>query len=402
MSFSLFTLSRAFIFWLFVFAPIINVFIVRGSEEILCAILIFIGFYHVAEKNMMESIQKIYPALKTPLGLAFLTFTFWALFACAWSYNPKAAFLSYFPIFGLLALCYVLTQYFVFYPFKKIQLYLIYSLIVACIVFCIVFYVVKNYSTPLNAIYRHLSVFNRPASGFWVLAVPLFMHAPSRGFQFLLLTALLLMTFFTISSSSALAAFVFVLGGICVYFAPIVSFHAVMGIVVTFVLTAPLVAKLPLKGVDFITPYFKLGASSLHRTLIWDNYATLVSVKPWAGWGFNSSRLMLENPELTTIALNDPAQNIGMHPHNHGLQLWVEFGLIGVLIFCVAWVLLWKKLNVLNLSKKPFATLFIAIIFAMSCVNYSLWQGWWIAYIGFGIALFHLPKNILVSDSHAL
>jgi O-antigen ligase len=63
--------------------------------------------------------------------------------------------------------------------------------------------------------------------------------------------------------------------------------------------------------------------SSRQRLDIWSFAAERISERQWFGWGLEASRTM-------------PA--VPLHPHNAALQVWLELGLIGAILFALIWL----------------------------------------------------------------
>ncbi|HEV2189070.1 MAG TPA: hypothetical protein VGR70_17805, partial [Stellaceae bacterium] len=69
-----------------------------------------------------------------------------------------------------------------------------------------------------------------------------------------------------------------------------------------------------------------------------------------------------------------------LHPHNGALQIWLELGLPGALLFAGFVARLW-----LSLARAPWPRLFAAAAGGSLCVAqivglaaYGLWEEWWI------------------------
>jgi O-antigen ligase len=137
-------------------------------------------------------------------------------------------------------------------------------------------------------------------------------------------------------------------------------------------------------------------AAAFHRLEIWDGIATKILQNPLLGYG-------LENIRETSLDIEHVFWEYDkiLHPHSYSLQLWVEFGLIGVFLF-LAW--LWYgllKLRHLSMSDQKLALSLIVFIFGINLSAYGLWQGWWLGLCLLtwsGFYIFRSPQNKL-SDS---
>lgn len=72
-------------------------------------------------------------------------------------------------------------------------------------------------------------------------------------------------------------------------------------------------------------------ATGTSRTLIWAVVETLISQKPWFGWGYGSSVFIM--PDFQRFM-----GHAAPHAHNMLLQLWLTTGVVGLVLFLVAYV----------------------------------------------------------------
>ena len=85
-----------------------------------------------------------------------------------------------------------------------------------------------------------------------------------------------------------------------------------------------------------------------------------------------------------------------LHPHNSIVQIWFEFGIIGILLFIAGMgyliFYLWR-----NLKRVPLAAALalLTILTVISAVGYGVWQSWWLGMIFYTCAIFHIfAKNL--------
>lgn len=120
------------------------------------------------------------------------------------------------------------------------------------------------------------------------------------------------------------------------------------------------------------------------RIEIWKAFGRLVQEKPLFGYGFGSSQEIVG--KLVTDARFDPALEVirELHPHNAYLQIWVEFGIVGVA--AAFFIMLWS-IRRMDTADPDFS---VKLGLAMYCcfvmlLSHSLWQPWWIASVAAGI-----------------
>ncbi|MDB2414732.1 O-antigen ligase family protein [Rickettsiales bacterium] len=131
-----------------------------------------------------------------------------------------------------------------------------------------------------------------------------------------------------------------------------------------------------------------LPLSAEHRLYIWDYAATKAQEKSLFGWGLNSSRTFQELPDIFHVSRGDPNipgnrwHLLPLHPHNNIMQIWLELGATGLLLYIGLLLSFLKQIDKyfeydINLKSASVATLISYI--AISFTGYGAWQNWWIA-----------------------
>lgn len=112
------------------------------------------------------------------------------------------------------------------------------------------------------------------------------------------------------------------------------------------------------------------------RLEIWDYVSRYMLHRPLIGFGFESTRQVthFDSHEIfqkTTIIL---------HPHNFVIQIWMEFGLLGILMTGAMFAALLLSMQK-NLTPAQARMALPTLIASMSIAStgFGLWQGWWIA-----------------------
>jgi len=128
------------------------------------------------------------------------------------------------------------------------------------------------------------------------------------------------------------------------------------------------------------------GGSIIHRFLIWEYVAKEILKKPILGHGIGTSRFIGQN-----IILNVPNTKleikggIPLHPHNNFLEIWLELGLLGIIITSLLWI------NIIKIGKnmRKHSSILgtgscssIVAIFVVSNLSFGAFQAWWMASIG--------------------
>ena len=164
-------------------------------------------------------------------------------------------------------------------------------------------------------------------------------------------------------------------------FWPVVTIPLLIAFAFPFLFLAPISEAQQCRLYDFKT-------SAMHRVFIYQFGAKNVLKKPWLGWGMDASRSIPGGSQKTRaiscknsdgfITEIRAGGNLPLHPHNAGLQIWLELGLIGSVLLICSVLLLIKRFKEDFGSSDGQAVL--ASSFCCACLIYSvsfgLWQSW--------------------------
>jgi hypothetical protein len=150
---------------------------------------------------------------------------------------------------------------------------------------------------------------------------------------------------------------------------------AMIGFGVIF--TPPLFAMLPLAPPEVTGRFFD---SAQHRMKIWALTAEHVIDAPVFGNGIDASR-GIESKVKAQAARYMPEGNavISLHPHNIFLQIWLDGGIIGALIWGGLMLLLADRTRYLPEASQPYALAAIYCSLTLLSTTYSILQAWWMA-----------------------
>lgn len=180
-------------------------------------------------------------------------------------------------------------------------------------------------------------------------------------------------------------------------FAGLAFWKPKLGLWLAFALAIASVAFAPILGIVSslvdLELMRKLPLSWEHRIRMWAYSWDLIQQAPLIGHGFDASRayegLTFRAPDGRDIVV------MSMHPHNIGLHIWLETGLVGVLL-CVAFLLALMKtvLSVCNMSVQAFAVAGLIVTIATSgAVTVGVWQHWWWALVAIAASLLCLSSK---------
>lgn len=125
-----------------------------------------------------------------------------------------------------------------------------------------------------------------------------------------------------------------------------------------------------------------------HRLEIWDYVSRYALQEPLHGYGIEMTRATLDFDSQRQFL----DENNVLHPHNFAIQIWVEFGLIGILtatgLMYAFFTTIEKNFSIAQ-QKIILPTLMATLVPA--AVAYGLWQGQWIG------LMFHITAVTLIT-----
>lgn len=239
------------------------------------------------------------------------------------------------------------------------------------------------------------SYLNKNAAAFTLL-LPVALLLCHRARQYavaaLLLIAAGVLLITTESQSAQLALIVSLVAWLSVFILP------VAGIPLGFAAVALLLVLMPwLAPIAFDTFADQLShdavmaakASTSARLENWDFISRKIMTNPWTGFGMDTTRVI---GDFQTEQLYFPSNRI-MHPHNLALQLWIEFGVPGVVLALGFLGFLLRRLLALPVAARrlPFAVFCGALVFLL--LSWSLWSAWLLALLIYLSALMVLAAK---------
>lgn len=126
------------------------------------------------------------------------------------------------------------------------------------------------------------------------------------------------------------------------------------------------------------TPWFS-SAYAGNRVEIW-RFITLYAMNnPLFGYGVEATYFVDHFSHPQIYHWDDTV----LHPHNFAVQVWMEYGAIGALIYTgFIYVTLEAIAGTPLFARRYILATFIGVI-AISSVAYGMWQSWWIGYVIF-------------------
>ncbi len=149
-----------------------------------------------------------------------------------------------------------------------------------------------------------------------------------------------------------------------------------MGVVLVMMFAAPFLIK-PSYEVFFThtdtiaKDSFLKRASIPHRLEVWDFATTKIFERPLFGYGMDSMRFMKAD-----YVMKHMKTDTVMHPHNAVLQIWLEFGVIGIIAAMAFVFFLFRRIDALPALQQRYYTLLFVVLLSILSTGYGLWQAW--------------------------
>lgn len=244
------------------------------------------------------------------------------------------------------------------------------------------------HDVPLEE-FKSTAVFNRGALTSVLLFLLSFMLLKAPDYKRIgLLVLPMLAMLFLVQSQSAQMAFILCIG--FYLFFPISkrwAWFGLFGAIIVFALGKPYLSHI--LNAHTFEGYYTLpvikGAYLWHRFEVWDFVSDHI---------LNHNVLLGSGLEITKTLENDIAFGSGvlLHPHSLVLQIWIEFGLAGIMLALGAIGLLLKTIYQTGDThfKRAALTAFV-VIFAVANFSYGMWQSWWLGLLSVVIAM-HLAN----------
>jgi O-antigen ligase len=221
-------------------------------------------------------------------------------------------------------------------------------------------------------------------------------------------------------SAARLAVLISGLFFIAGYFYKKIGF-LILGIVSLYIIVAPLLFIQSINRQALFDVMHYLPPSYQHRVEIWHETAKHILEKPLLGHGFNYASKLKDSPHRCAHYAGSKFQKtiltkskrilsktphawggvicykdtlLFTHPHNSALQIWLEFGFLGV---CMACYLLYK-LTLYTSFQSSLYRGYLYSLFGLCLVywnvSFGLWQNWMIALAALTFILFQLINGL--------
>ena len=175
-------------------------------------------------------------------------------------------------------------------------------------------------------------------------------------------------------------------------FAPNKAIRVLTWAAIASILLAPFWAY-PL---EYVSAEFKASIpfSWEHRIEMWSYTSRKIIESPIWGHGFDAARAF--DGTFSSRGVESWAI-VSLHPHNAGLHIWAETGLIGAALASITLLTMGISVERFCVHSRPRAIAisgFFAVTIVIGNITYGVWQEWWWATLFFISGAFYLlPEN---------
>lgn len=144
------------------------------------------------------------------------------------------------------------------------------------------------------------------------------------------------------------------------------------------------------------TKYENIPISSVHRLFIWNFVGHKILESPIIGIGVNGSKYVAIDQNEIVAYKGINLSPLPLHPHNNILQISLELGAVGLLLFAL---LVNKWLNQIsayfNINKYFCLTGYACFVnyLVIGMISYNMWQIWWICTGLWSYLMLHIIKR---------
>ena len=345
-----------------------------------------------------------------------LIFTLWCLCSCFWMTNPVQSLKLFLQVFSLIFISLIINKNIdhlkIYIP--KINISIFIGTIIAMILFLIEYstngIITNNFKAlfSTNSLNKfHLYNLDR---GCAILALTswLVIYITNNSRKYILAVAYYALVFYLLSISESLASFVgFSLGAIAFIFVRInPSFF------ISFIKCSIIIGSLAMPVIAFkiepraLADGYSLPLSAKHRLFIWHYASKKALEKPIFGHGFGSSRYFEINDNQYIDYNGEKWSPLPIHPHNNVIQILLETGAVGLLLFLTLIYQFFNKVKI-NIRKAEinsnYAAAFVACFvnyYTIGMISFNIWQLWWV-YIGtWLILMFKWQDKALTNEAN--
>ncbi|MCC8406193.1 MAG: O-antigen ligase family protein [Rickettsia endosymbiont of Sceptobius lativentris] len=326
-----------------------------------------------------------------------LLFTAWCFISCLFTIHPLNSLATFAQVFIILFLGFAVSNSAPFGNRLQLKKALTLGILTAILLFFIEYsshgFLTRTFkaSFGLYMLDRGCALLSITS---WVAIIILLSSGKRRHALMLYILVLYLL-----SISDSLASFLgFSIGGVIFILARFIKpifFKLIAISLITGSLLFPVIAK-QIEPRDLSEKYLATQPSAAHRLFIWHFVANKITLKPILGYGFASSKYIEVTDSEMIDYKGEKWHPLPLHPHNNILQITLELGIIGLILFlCLVYKYLKQIDNIKSSNFRAASYSCFINYYIIGMISYNIWQIWWISS---GIWVLVLMKLLVKPD----
>ncbi|WP_341786835.1 O-antigen ligase [Rickettsia endosymbiont of Cantharis rufa] len=326
-----------------------------------------------------------------------LLFTAWCFISCLFAIHPINSLVTFAQVFILLFLGFNVSNSTPFGNHLQLKKVLILGILTAILLFFIE-YSSHGFLTKIFKASFGLYMLDRGCALLSITAwVAITILINDKKYRYALMLYILVL--YLLSISDSLASFLgFGIGGVIFILARFIKsifFKLVTISLITGSLLFPVIAK-QIEPQDLSEKYLATQPSAAHRLFIWHFVANKITLKPILGYGFASSKYIEAGDSEMINYKGEKWHPLPLHPHNNILQITLELGVIGLILFlCLVYKYLRQIDNMKNNNFRVASYSCFINYYIIGMISYNMWQIWWVSS---GIWVLVLMKLLVKPD----
>jgi len=312
----------------------------------------------------------------------------YAFSSCIWSIAPQTSIITAIQLTAIICLCRLIIN--------RNDLIVIdnQKLLFGILLALIVFYIEKFSDGFISRTVRiftsnpkeyHLSWFDRGCSLLSIATWPMLyiLVKDNKKFLAILLYSLVLSALLVSDNMSGLIGFLLATIGYVLLMISKMRLSWLIKIsIILYIIIMPIASKFEEPRLIAKEYGHMIPISYIHRLLIWNFVSNSAMEHPIIGQGIGTSKFTAIEERDKFFYQNEMLSPLPLHPHNNVLQIFLELGLVGVLLFGLyIWKILSSICNISATNKDILwgtATNAIFInYFFIGMVSFGIWQSWW-------------------------
>lgn len=160
-----------------------------------------------------------------------------------------------------------------------------------------------------------------------------------------------------------------------------------VALVLGLITFAPVVASHLPTSRQAVESWHHFPSSLSHRLVIWAFTNQRIHERPLLGWGADAARAIPggdDTADVFDVSTGTiraiPGPQLPLHPHNNGLQIWLEYGAVGAVLYSLLVLALAFRLSLIDtITSRSTALTVLSMALVTGLASFGVWQSWWLS-----------------------